>query len=432
VGSLIALFLIDFKMTLLALAGVGGVAGVLLLFIRKATASVMAIQQRRSKVMALLLETAANAYIIQAYGREDYMSARFSSWLNEMFSRVWRQMLLMACMNPVCLVLFAAVMTGLGMYGMQQLRGAHLTIAMLISYFTLAAVMVAAMSQFGYLAGRLRQAGAILVKHERMLATTTPRRSAAAALSSLALAKSTRRPFGFEVRDVSFTYPGKEAPAVSDAKFYVPAGKVTAIVGESGSGKSTIAAMLCGLYQPQRGSIRMVAVGEDDMDNGMDPSSMGFEIAMVPQEPFLFAGTILENITFGREGITEAQARRAADAARIHDYITALPEGYSTNLDEAGKNLSRGQRQRIAIARALVGEPKAIILDEATASLDVVSERAIKAVIDELRGRVTFVIIAHQGALLSNVDNCVTLHCGKVVSNGTAMAFEVEAGGILC
>ena len=164
----------------------------------------------------------------------------------------------------------------------------------------------------------------------------------------------------------------------------------------------------------------------------MDPSSMGFEIAMVPQEPFLFAGTILENITFGREGITEAQARRAADAARIHDYIAALPEGYHTNLDEAGKNLSRGQRQRIAIARALVGEPKAIILDEATASLDVVSERAIKAVIDELRGRVTFVIIAHQGALLSNVDNCVTLHCGKVVSNGTAMAFEVEAGGVLC
>jgi hypothetical protein len=104
----------------------------------------------------------------------DYMSARFSSRLNEMYSRVWRQMLLMSCMNPVCLVLFAAVMTGLGMYGMQELRAAHLTIAMLISYFTFAAVMVAAMSQVGYLGGRLRQAGAILVKHERMLAIREP------------------------------------------------------------------------------------------------------------------------------------------------------------------------------------------------------------------------------------------------------------------
>jgi ATP-binding cassette, subfamily B, bacterial len=429
-GALIALFLINFKMTLLALVGVGGVALVILLFIRRATASIMAIQQWRAKIMALLLEAAANAYIIQAYGRADYMSARFTSWLNQMFSRVWRQMLLVACMNPVCLVLFAAVMTGLGMYGMQQLRGAHLTIAMLISYFTFAALMVASMSQVGYLGGRLRQAGAILVKHERMLAMSAPRSDYAALPPSHAFANSPRRPFGFEVRDVSFTYPGKESPAVSDASFCVPAGKVTAIVGESGSGKSTIAAMLCGLYQPQRGSIGLVGFGEGDMN--MAPRSLGLEIAMVSQEPFLFAGTILENITFGRETITESQAQRAADAAHIHDFIAAMPEGYHTNLDEAGKNLSRGQRQRIAIARALVGEPRAIILDEATASLDVVSERAIKAVIDDLRGRVTFVIIAHQGALLSNVDHCVTLRCGKVASDGTAAALHVEAGGVLC
>ncbi len=177
-GSLTALFLINAKMTLLALVGVGGVAGVILLFIRKATASIMSVQQWRGKVMALLLEAAANAYIIQAYGRAGYMSKRFSHWLNEMFSRVWRQTLLMACMNPVCLVLFAAVMTGLGMYGMQQLRAAHLTIAMLISYFTFAAVMVASMSQVGYLGGQLRQAGAVLAKHGGMLAATASRRRA--------------------------------------------------------------------------------------------------------------------------------------------------------------------------------------------------------------------------------------------------------------
>ncbi len=209
----------------------------------------------------------------------------------------------------------------------------------------------------------------------------------------------------------------------------MPAGKVTAIVGESGSGKSTLAAMLCGLYQPQRGSIAMLGDGDESI--GMGGCYPG-QIAMVPQEPFLFAGTILENITFGREEITEARARRAADAARIHDFIAALPNGYHTNLDEAGKNLSRGQRQRIAIARALAGEPTAVILDEATASLDIVSERAIKAVIDDLRGSVTFVIIAHQGALLSGVDHCVALRCGEVISTDDGRAFSVEAGGVLC
>jgi ATP-binding cassette, subfamily B, bacterial len=428
-GSLIALFLINFRMTLLAMVGVGGVALVIILFIRRATASIVSIQQWRSKVMALLLESAANAYIIQAYGRADYMSARFTSRLNEMYSRVWRQMLLMSCMNPVCLVLFAVVMTGLGMYGMKELRVAHLTIAMLISYFTFAAVMVAAISQVGYLGGRLRQAGAILVKHERMLAIEAPHRVIAGQSGPRPIRAAARQPFGFEIRDVTFTYPGKEVAAVSDISFRVPAGKVTAIVGESGSGKSTMAAMLCGLYQPQSGSIRPVG-GEADLN--MEAASAGVQIAMVPQEPFLFAGTILENITFGREDISQAQAQRAADAARIHDFISMLPDGYNTNLEEAGKNLSRGQRQRIAIARALVGDPKVIILDEATASLDVTSERAIKAVIDELRGSVTFVIIAHQGALLSDVDTCVTLKCGTLVSIDSHPTVQVEAGGVLC
>ena len=177
----------------------------------------MSIQQWRSKVMALLLESAANAYIIQAYGRADYMSARFTSRLNEMYSRVWRQMLLMSCMNPVCLVLFAAVMTGLGMYGMQELRAAHLTIAMLISYFTFAAVMVGAMSQVGYLGGRLRQAGAILVKHERMLAIREPHSVQAIDAAPRANRSAADQAFGFEIQDVTFTYPGKDAPTITAA-----------------------------------------------------------------------------------------------------------------------------------------------------------------------------------------------------------------------
>lgn len=427
IGAFGALFLIDFKMTLLAMIGIGMVAGALLVFIRRATRSMMAIQQWRGKVMSLLLEAASNAYIIQAYGRADYMCGRFSGWLDEMFGRVWRQLLLMASMNPVCLLLFAVVMSGLGTYGMHQLRGAHLNISMLISYFTFAALMVASVSQVGYLGGRLRQAGAMLAKHERMLAELSDN----AVRSELPAAGwEIDGPFGFDVRDVTFTYPGKESPAVSDVSFVAPAGKVTAIVGESGGGKSTIAAMLCGLYQPHAGFIQVL--GADGAPADLQPADLGRRIAIVPQEPFLFAGTFLENITFGREDITEAQARRAADAARIHDFIASLPEGYQTPVDEAGKNLSRGQRQRIAIARALAGDPSAIILDEATASLDVASERAIKAVIDNLRGSVTFVIIAHQGALLAGIDYCVTVSNGRVTGTEAVAANAAEVGSMVC
>lgn len=425
VGAFAALFWIDLKMTVIALAGVGVVAGAVLIFIRKVTTSLITIQQARAQVMSLLLESASNVYIIQAYGRTAYMSARFASRLRDMFSRVWRQMFLVASMNPICLILFAGVMSALAMFGMQRLREAHLTIPNLISYFTFAAVLVASVSQLGYLAGRLRQAGAMLAKHERMLAP--------AALPRIenddAIADIYHPPCGFELRDVSFTYPGKDTPAVMGVSLIVPPGKVTAIVGESGSGKSTLAAILCGIYRPQRGTVHLLAapdfreilVGPDDR-----------RVAIVPQEPFLFDGTILENIAFGRE-VSESSARQAAIAAHIHDFITTLPAGYETQIGESGRGLSRGQRQRISIARALAGKPSAIIMDEATASLDVASERAIKAVIDELRGSVTFVIIAHQGALLSGVDHRILLHCGEVQSeSGYAVASNVPDEGVLC
>jgi ATP-binding cassette subfamily B protein len=430
VGATAALFLIHFQMTVLALLGIFCVAGVVIVFIRRATASMLAVQQYRAKLMALLLEAAANAYIIQAYGRTSWMSGRFASSLNETFTRIWRQLLLMASMNPVCLAVFALVMAALGMYGVQELRSAHLSLAQLISYFTFAALMVASVSQVGHLATRLRQAGAIVAKHRHMLTaselsvepthTEKPRKATGTA----------KRPYGFDVRNVSFTYPGKGAPAVSDVSFVVPPGKITAIVGESGGGKSTLAAMLCGLYEPQHGSVQIL----DSEGTAVDMELAGLEtqIAIVPQEPFLFAGTVVENITFGRNEISVTDARRAATAARIHDFITSLPAGYDTQIQEAGKNLSRGQRQRIAIARALAGRPSVIILDEATASLDVVSERAIKALIDELRGGVTFVIIAHQGALLSDVDHRVLLKSGKIVSDGQPSVLQAAASEVLC
>ncbi len=429
-GAFTALFLIDLRMTVLALLGVGSVAAVVVVFIRRITASIIAVQQWRGKVMTLLLEAAANAYIIQAYGRAGYMSARFRTWLNEMFRRVRGQMLLVACMNPVCMVLFAAVMTGLAVFGTEQLRHGRLTIPMLISYFTFVAVLVASVSQVGYLAGRLRQAGAMLAKHDRMLARVDTAPSLHIKPHEPKPIPPAAGPYGFAFRDVSFSYPGQESPVIAEACFEIPAGKVTAILGESGAGKSTVAALLCGLFRPQGGTVQVLDAEQTPTE--LKPASLRQQIAIVPQEPFLFAGTIFENIAFGREDISERQAQRAASAARIHDFIAELPGGYHASIDEAGKNLSRGQRQRLAIARALAGRPSVIIMDEATASLDVASERAIKALIDELRGSVTFVIIAHQGALLSGVDHCIALRRGAVWAEGSPSEVSIEAGGVLC
>ena len=436
-GAIIALLLIHFRMTVMALAGVGLVAFVILWFIRTATSSIIAVQRYRAKVMALLVEGAANAYVIQAYGREAYMNGRFASRLEETFVRVRHHLFLMASMSPVSLIVFSFVMAAVVIYGSAEVQRAHLSIEGLVSYLTYAVVLVGSASQVGYLGGRMRQAGAMVTKHHHMLTPGCDRNGRGTWISTepvghpiRCIGTENREPFGFIAQELTFSYAGSDATALVDVSFCIPPGKVTAIVGESGAGKSTIAGILCGLYRP-RGRVIQV-VGQDGTVTPVSPLRAQ-NIAIVPQEPFLFAGTIFENITFGRDCLSRVDAQHAATAARIHEYIIHLPSEYDTQVEEAGKNLSRGQRQRLAIARALVGKPSVLILDEATASLDIVSERAIRALIDDLRGSVTVVIIAHQGELLTKIDHLIILERGRRVYEGRPEDIDLkgELAGLL-
>lgn len=420
VGALCALLYIDLELTLLAFGGIAVLGTFIVLMIKKANSAIMTIQRYRAKVIGLLLEGAANVTIVQAYNRVDYLSGRFNGALRDLFKRVRIFLLLVASISPVSLVLFAAVMCAVAYFGMRSLQTADMTVEQLVSYFSYAIVLVMSGSQVGYLFGRLRQSSIMLEKHAAMLEDVP-----AAAADETERQGPVEEPYGFVVENVTFAYPGKETPALKDVTFNLLPGRVNAVVGESGAGKSTLAALLCGLYRPRSGGIRLTQHGAPVAGT---PADLRQEIALVPQEPFLFAASIMENITFGREWISEAEVRQAAMSARIHDFITTLPDGYQTVLQEHGKDLSRGQRQRISIARALAGRPSIMILDEATASLDVISEQSIRALIDDLRGRVTFVIIAHQGALLANVDRVVVLDQGEVAYEGAPSEMNARGG----
>ena len=215
-------------------------------------------------------------------------------------------------------------------------------------------------------------------------------------------------------RDVWYTYPGRIEPAVRALDLEIPAGRLTALVGASGAGKSTIASLLLRFIEPDSGRI---LVGDTDLA-AIDPGAWRAQVAWVPQLPYLFHGSVADNIRLARPGATDAAVRAAAREAGADDFIAALPHGYDQAVGERGVRLSGGQRQRIAIARAILADARLVILDEATSQLDTASETVIRDTIRRLAGPRTVLVVSHRLRLASVADEIAVIDGGRVAESG--------------
>jgi ABC-type multidrug transport system fused ATPase/permease subunit len=232
------------------------------------------------------------------------------------------------------------------------------------------------------------------------------------------------------LEDVSFSYA--DAPddatdagwALRDVDLHVPAGQTLALVGETGAGKSTLAKLVARFYDPQRG--RVMVDGHDVRE--LRSSCLRGQLGIVPQEGFLFSGTVRENIAFGRPDASDDEIRTAAAAVGADEFIVALPGGYDTEVGERGVHLSAGQRQLVAFARALLAEPRILILDEATSSVDVRTERRIERALERLLIGRTAIVIAHRLSTIRRAARIVVLEHGRVAEQGTHEEL-IDAGG---
>jgi ATP-binding cassette subfamily B protein len=217
-----------------------------------------------------------------------------------------------------------------------------------------------------------------------------------------------------ELRAVRFAYEGARTPALRDIDLVVQAGTTVALVGATGSGKTTLVQLLGRLYDVSEGAV--LIDGADVRE--VDLTSLRRAIAVVDDDPFLFSASVAENIAYARPEATRGEIEQAAERAQAAGFIAELPEGYDTRVGERGLTLSGGQRQRIAIARALLADPRILILDDATSSVDASTEQAIKAALREvMAGRTTFVI-AHRLSTIALADDIVVLEGGTIVARG--------------
>ncbi|MCH8510407.1 MAG: ATP-binding cassette domain-containing protein [Kiritimatiellae bacterium] len=218
-----------------------------------------------------------------------------------------------------------------------------------------------------------------------------------------------------ELQHVSYQYREMDRPAVDEVTLHIPAGKSVAVVGPSGGGKSTILRLTIGFRRTTFGRILLDGA---DM-NTVDMRSWRRFISVVPQESIFFEGTIRENILFGADAVNEAEFQHILDAANVREFVDTLPEGLDARIGEGGALLSCGQRQRLAIARVLVRDPRVIVLDEPTSTLDVVSEKLVQDAIEKLiKGRTTLTV-ARRLSTIRNVDQVVVMKNGRIVETGT-------------
>ena len=406
--ALVVLFRISTLMTGLAFGFLLGFAFAL----KKAFQTIRPIFRERGKINAevtgRLAESLGGVRVVKGYHAEDREEKVFATGVLRLLNNVMRTLTATSIMGLSASVLLGVVGAVIMFVGAQQILAGSLTIGGFFTYTLFMGFLIAPIMQIVQIGTQLTEALAGLERTHEILKESAedhdPRRTVA--LPSIE--------GNIDFENVSFSYDGART-VLNEVSFHASPGTVTALVGSSGSGKSTTIGLISAFYVPTRGAVLV---------DGIDLSrvrldSYRTQLGVVLQESFLFDGTIRENVSFSRPDAGEEAVMRACRIARVDEFAESFADKYDTVVGERGVKLSGGQRQRISIARAILAEPRILILDEATSSLDSESEQMIQEGLSYLmRGRTTFVI-AHRLSTIRRADQILVVEQGRIVERGT-------------
>lgn len=413
-GAVVAMAWLDWRLMMIVLVLFPAVVVIVWFYQRASGPAVARAREKRSEINAQMAESISGMAVLQASNAEGRFGARFAATnrqhygarVDELRANAWLLRPMLDLLNVLLLVAL------LYSFGQRELHG--LEVGILYAFVSYVGRVVDPLIQITLQFGQLQQSVVAASRVNTLLQEYRPSVSA----SGLRMAAGQ-----VTIRALCFGYqPGQ--PVLQDVDLDFAAGGFYGVVGHTGSGKSTLLSLLLRFYTAQSGSIRV----DDQPLAAFDDVGFRTDVGLVPQDPFLLAASVRDNICMGRT-LTDTEVETAARAAHCHDFVMQLENGYDTPLGEGGARLSVGQKQLIAIARALASQPRILFLDEATAHIDSETEQVVQKALNGLRGKVTIIAIAHRLSTIRDADAIVVLNHGRVSEQGPhSQLMDVEGG----
>lgn len=420
VVMLVVMFLLNWQLALVVLATLPPLLGAIYVLNRRVKASVREQRRHEGRMASRLNEVLSSIALVQAFGRQQHEEGRFQAEVQASYESGMRSARTSGAITKAIAVISAAGTALTVLLGAREVLDGRLTPGELLIFMAYVGSLYKPVRDLGRLSAKFSRASVSAQRVAEILDIAPDAEDAPGAMDL-------QRPAGEIVfDDVGFAYPDGRV-VLQGLNLRIAAGERVALVGASGAGKSTLVSLLLRLYEPTSGRILI-----DGVDiRRYSRASLRREIGVVPQDNMLFAVSVRENIAYGRPDAPQAAIEQAARAARAHEFIVDLPQGYDTELPERASNLSGGQRQRLCLARALVKEPAVLVMDEPTASVDASSARLIHEAVAHVHRHRTLLVIAHDYADMARYDRVLVLDGGRLVEQGAHHTLMAAQGPYL-